>query len=116
MRATSGIVESPSLREARLPLAMPIGALGVSAACGCADCYCLHEDRVDQLDDRRVVGRFLDVERDCLWLLVLVVSLRDGIVEVAEALEGAREVVWRCNRWSQLLLDHQSKVVKREHV
>ena len=77
----------------------------------------LGDDRVDELDDRRVVGGLADVaDVGELLVLVLLDRLGHGVVEAVHAPDQGGHVLVRGHDRPHLLAGHQLEVVEREDV
>ena len=76
----------------------------------------LGDDRVDELDDRRVVRRLANLGDVGELGLALLDGLRDGLVEPAHAPDQRLDVLRRGDHRLHLVPGHQLQVVERDHV
>ena len=93
-----------------------LAALGLEVDVGRALLDRLGDDRVDELDDRRVVRGLADLGDLGELLLALLDRLGDRVVEPAHAADQAVDVVGRGDHRPHLVAGHQLEVVEREHV
>jgi hypothetical protein len=76
----------------------------------------LGDDRVDQLDHRRVVRGLADLGDVGDLRLALLDGLGHGFVEAAHAADQRGDVLARGHHWLHLVTGHQLEVVERDHV
>ena len=93
-----------------------LAALGLEVDVGGALLDRLGDDRVDELDDRRVLGGLVDLGDVRDLVLALRDRLRDRVVEPAHPPDQCVDVVRRGDHGAHLVTGHQLQVVEREHV
>ena len=109
-------VSTPSTRMRTRISRAPV--LGLVVDVGSAALGGLGDDRVNELDDRRVVGRLLEVD-DLLVVRarrVLLDRLGDRILEPVHAHDQRSDVLGRGHRRTDVEVGQQSHVVDRQHV
>ena len=108
-----GVLEHAVDAEAHAQLA----AVGREVDVGRALLDGLGDDPVDELDDRRVVGRLAQVDDlGCACLLLLDEGGLHDVVEARQARDERGDVLARGDRRADLVAAHHRDVVDREHV